>query len=158
MLEVRDYTVAVRVGLPDELALRYIKFTISNICKQKTKEEEKMKNKLKKIFSLYNLAILLCVVTIIGSLIILFEPDFGKIAESIGITSEEKEISEKDARKLAKKQFKELGEKKLDVDDLKVQKIARQGEEYYYIKSEVNTLEIQIKTGKIPRVNSKVVE
>ena len=117
-----------------------------------------MKNKLKKIFSLYNLAILLCVVTIIGSLIILFEPDFGKIAESIGITSEEKEISEKDARKLAKKQFKELGEKKLDVDDLKVQKIARQGEEYYYIKSEVNTLEIQIKTGKITRVNSKLVE
>lgn len=67
-------------------------------------------------------------------------------------------ISEKDARKLAKKQFKELGEKDIDTDALEVLKVEREGQEYYYISSAENTVEISVKTGEITRINSVKVE
>ena len=74
------------------------------------------------------------------------------------IKTEEKEITEENARKLAKKQFKKLGEKNIKEKGLNVEKIQRKGEEYYYITSEKNTLEIKIDSGKITRVNSVAVE
>ena len=68
------------------------------------------------------------------------------------------QISEDDARKVAKKQFESLGETKIKTDELKVQQIKRSGEEYYYISSKENTLEIRIQDGKITRLNSVSVE
>ena len=43
-------------------------------------------------------------------------------------------------------------------EDLQVKKIQRSGEEYYYISSANNTMEIQISSGKITRINSATVE
>ena len=177
----------------------YNLFTIKNLsviiivrC-TKVKEnfmKKSTKKKLKKIFNLYNFAVLGCIILIVISLIIIIEPDFGsifknntnisqakdevvqtydenaqnteenknedkKVVESKNST---KEVSEKDARKLAKKQFKELNEKHLNVDDFEVLKIERDGEEYYYISSAENTVEIKISTGEITRINSVKVE
>ena len=73
------------------------------------------------------------------------------------VDSEKEKISEKDARKIAKKQFKELDEK-VKAEDLEVQKIQRQGEDYYYISSENNTCEIKIATGQITRLNSVKID
>jgi hypothetical protein len=133
--------------------------------------------KLKKIFNLYNLAILICLILIIVSLIVIINPDFSSLSnifkkETVSVSEEDtktvddvkvvsnksdKEISEKEARSLAKKQFKELGEK-VKEDDLEVLKIQREGEEYYYISSAENTLEIKISSGDITRINSVKVE
>ena len=46
----------------------------------------------------------------------------------------------------------------LKKEDLKVIKIQREGEEYYYITSVENSLEIKIKGGKISRINAAPVE
>lgn len=61
--------------------------------------------------------------------------------------------SEKQAKKTAVKQFKKLGENTKE-EDLQIMKIQRKGEEYYYITSKENTLEIKIDTGKVTRINS----
>jgi len=128
-----------------------------------------MKKILKKIFNLYNLAIFVCVVVIIVSLIIIIKPDFSGIFKKkeistsdndVKIISNDKsgeEISESDARKLAKKQFNELKES-VKEEELEVLKIERDGEEYYYISSAKNTLEIKIKSGEITRINSVKVQ
>ena len=70
---------------------------------------------------------------------------------------ETEEISEKEARKIAVKQFKKLNEN-VKEDSLSVTKIQRKGEEYYYIVSQRNNVEIKIMGGKITRVNSSLVE
>lgn len=144
------------------------------------------KKKLKKIFNLYNIALVGCVIMIVVALFIIIEPDISGIFEKISTatTSEDKntkteedtseknndevkivknnnsgeEISEKDARKLAQKQFKELGEKDVKTDKLEVLKIEREGEEYYFISSPENTTEIKISSGEITRINSIKVE
>ena len=82
----------------------------------------------------------------------------GAIIQSDDEKKSNREISENDARKVAKKQFEALGEAKIKTDELKVQQIRRSGEEYYYISSKENTLEIRIKYGKITRLNSVSVE
>ena len=120
-----------------------------------------MKDKLKKIFNLYNLAITVCVIMIISSLIVIFEPNFGDIISKTNTSNQEEEkieISEEKAVKLAKNQFKELGEKDIQTNDFEVLKINRDGEEYYYISSKENTVEIKIDTGEITRVNSVKVK
>jgi len=61
--------------------------------------------------------------------------------------------SENQAKKTAVKQFKKLGENTKE-EDLQIMKIQRKGEEYYYITSKENTLEIKIDTGKVTRINS----
>ena len=58
---------------------------------------------------------------------------------------------------MAIKQFKKLGEN-INEKELKVMKIQRKGEEYYYISSKENTLEIKLKGGKVTRINSATVE
>ena len=131
-----------------------------------------------KRFNKYNLAIAICVVVILVSLVLIIKPDLGIIedkistifakeetdgpkADDVSVVEEELSgdmISEKDARKLAKKQFKEMGEKGVKEKELEVLKIEREGEEYYYISSAENTLEIKLTTGEITRINSVKVE
>lgn len=144
------------------------------------------KNKLKSIFSLRNIAIAICILVIIIVVVILiFEPDFNKNAEqqaTIASTSQNnqepeeqnasednkdhnvvqnnnsgKKISEEDAKKLALRQFNELGEKDLKESELKIKTIKRSGELYYHVASQNNTIEIKIETGEITRINTKEV-
>jgi len=124
--------------------------------------------KLKKMLNLHNFAVAGCVILIIASLVIIIEPDFsslfavevlaeGNQEKEVNIVQADKkgeEISEEDARRLAKNQFKEIGEEKVNTKKLEVLKIDRQGEEYYYISSTENTVEIKISTGEITRINS----
>lgn len=120
--------------------------------------------KIKEIFRPYNLAIFGCIIVILASMFVIFKPDTKNTTTEKSntkteiIKTEEKEITEENARKLAKKQFKKLGEKNIKEKELNVEKIQRKGEEYYYITSEKNTLEIKIDSGKITRVNSVAVE
>lgn len=128
------------------------------------KVNKKFRKIIKKIFRPYNLAIFGCIIVILASMFVIFKPDTkNTITEKSNtkteiIKTEEKEITEENARKLAKKQFKKLGEKNIKEKGLNVEKIQRKGEEYYYITSEKNTLEIKIDSGKITRVNSVAVE
>ena len=121
----------------------------------------KLNKKLKKIFNLYNLAIVICIIAIAISLFIFFKPD--KKVTSYGLevvdtkVKEEENITEENATKAAAKQFKKLGEKVKEAD-LNVTKIKRKEEEYYYITSAENTLEIKIKGREITRINSAVVD
>lgn len=129
-----------------------------------------MKEKLKNIVNLYNIAVVICVVVIIVSLCIILKPEdggiFAKQKEKLMVDGveviqsnkkETEEISEKEARKIAVKQFKKLDEN-VKEDSLSVTKIQRKGEEYYYIVSQRNNVEIKIMGGKITRVNSSLVE
>lgn len=123
----------------------------------------KISKKMRRIFNIYNLAVLLCVITIIVTLVIIFKPNNKKItSEGVEIVQaklgSDEEISENDAKKLAIKQFKKIGESNIDEESLKVLKIQRKGKEFYYISSKENTLEIQILGGNITRINSVVVE
>ena len=125
------------------------------------KVNRKITKKIKRIFSLYNLMVFVCVIFILISMFILFKPEKQETNKIDVVQNEEKvkgEITEEEARKLAKKQFKNLGEKNIKEDELNVKKIERSGEEYYYISSAKNTMEILIKSGKITRINSAIVE
>ena len=129
-----------------------------------------MKEKLKNIVNLYNIAVVICVVVIVVSLCIILKPEdggiFAKQKEKLMVDGveviqsnkkETEEISEKEARKIAVKQFKKLNEN-VKEDSLSVTKIQRKGQEYYYIVSQKNNVEIKIMGGKITRVNSSLVE
>ena len=128
------------------------------------KVKKKFRKIIKKIFRPYNLAIFGCIIVILASMFVIFKPDTKNTTTEKSntkteiIKTEEKEITEENARKLAKKQFKKLGEKNIKENELNVEKIQRKGEDYYYITSEKNTLEIKIDSGKITRVNSVAVE
>lgn len=128
------------------------------------KVNKKFRKIIKKIFRPYNLAIFGCIIVILASMFVIFKPDTKNTTtekyktKTEIIKTEEREITEEKARKLAKKQFKKLGEKNIKEKELNVEKIQRKGEEYYYITSEKNTLEIKIDSGKITRVNSVAVE
>lgn len=128
------------------------------------KVNKKFRKIIKKIFRPYNLAIFGCIIVILASMFVIFKPDTKNTTTEKSntkteiIKTEEKEITEENARKLAKKQFKKLGEKNIKEKELNVEKIQRKGKEYYYITSEKNTLEIKIDSGKITRVNSVAVE
>ena len=128
------------------------------------KVKKKFRKIIKKIFRPYNLAIFGCIIVILASMFVIFKPDTKNTTTEKSntkteiIKTEEKEITEENARKLAKKQFKKLGEKNIKENELNVEKIQRKGEEYYYITSETNTLAIKIDSGKITRVNSVAVE
>lgn len=125
----------------------------------------KINRKLKRVFNLYNIAILVCIIVILISLYIFFVPE--KVAtedetkqsktEEVVQTKEDKGISENKARKLAVKQLKKLGEE-VKEDELEVIEIQRSGTRYYYITSKENALEIRIENGKIERINSELVE
>lgn len=126
---------------------------------------EKTEKFIKRYFTLYNLAIAGAIIVILVSLIIILKPEGEKnkpkTVDGVKIVTskiqENEEISEEEARKLAVKQFKKLGET-INKDDVQVNKIQRQGEEYYYIASPKNTVEIKILGGQIKRINSVIVE
>ena len=107
------------------------------------------------------MAIAICIIILAVSLYIIFKPETNKTPSGLKIISsgikQEEEITEEKAKELAIKQFKKLGEKGLSKDKIKTIKIDRDGEEYYYISSLNNTLEIKIHGGKITRINSASV-
>ena len=116
------------------------------------------------MFSLYNIAIVECVIIIIVSLYIIFKPNKkeGKVTvDGVEVVQtnkkESEEISEKEARKIAVKQFKNLGEN-VKGESLELTMIQRKGEEYYYIVSKKNNIEVKIKGGKVTKINSSLVE
>lgn len=122
----------------------------------------KIAKKIKRLFNIYNLAILVSIIIILISLYIIFIPN-EKITTPSGLEVEqsnmenEKEITEKQAKKLAVKQFKKLKED-VKEEELNIIKIQRESEEYYYITSVNNSLEVKIKGGKITRINAALVE
>lgn len=71
--------------------------------------------------------------------------------------NEKGEITEEYAKQLAVEKFKELKEE-VKVQDLSILKIERAGEEYYYITSAENSLEVKLLGSNITRVNSVPVQ
>lgn len=128
----------------------------------------KTKRKLKRIFSFYHIAVALCIIVSVVSIIMFIKPDFSswfatkyKIVDGVKViqtdVKADKEVDESYAKRVGVKQFKELGEN-LKESDLTVRIITRKGENYYYITSEKNTMEIRIKGGAVTRVNAVPVE
>lgn len=124
----------------------------------------KISRKVRRLFSIYNLAIILCVIAIVVSLIIILKPKSSKKITADGVEivqakiGSDEQISEKEAKKIAVKQFKKIGESNIDENNLEILQIQRKGTEYYYVASKENTLEIKIAGGTITRINSVVVE
>lgn len=122
---------------------------------------KELKRKLKRTITPYNIAITICLIVLITSLCIILKPETKKTPSGITIvsskTKENEEITEEQAKELAIKQFKKIGEKSLEKDKINIIKIDRNGEEYYYVTSAENTAEIKIKGGQITRINSASV-
>lgn len=98
------------------------------------------------------------VIIILIALIIVFIPKHDKdTVDGIKIVQIEKEealdTTQNQAIDATIEQFKRLGED-VTKQDLKIDIIERNGESYYYIKSPQNSIQIQINTGKIVRINS----
>ncbi len=152
--------------------------------KENKDKKSKIKRKLKSLLTPYNIAIFACIVIIIVALCAFILPnkqnegktDLSSQTNNSGIretekwepdgpitvvetkTKEGEMISEEDAKNLAIDQFKKLGEKGLKEKDLQLVKILRANEDYYYISSPKNTVEIKVVGGKITRINSILVE
>lgn len=115
----------------------------------------------KEILNVYNFSILGCGIIILISLYILFQPV--KIVTPSGLTvvqtnvKETENIAEDEAKKVAVEQFKELKEN-VRKEEVNIQRIQREGEEYFYITSQQNSLEIKIKGGTITRINTMPVK
>lgn len=122
---------------------------------------KELKRKLKRALTPYHIATTICLIVLITSLCIILKPETKKTASGITIvsskTKENEEITEEQAKELAIKQFKKIGEKNLEKDKINIIKIDRNGEEYYYVTSAENTAEIKIKSGQITRINSASV-
>ncbi len=99
-------------------------------------------------------------ILLIITLILIFKPK-EKTVDGVKIIStnkqENEEITEDEAREIAVKQFKRLGEK-IEKNELEVVEIVRKEEKYYYISSYSNTLEIKILGGEITKINTVVVQ
>lgn len=59
-----------------------------------------------------------------------------------------------EAREKAIKIFNSLGEYDLSKDNVHVREVHRNGKKYYYVSSLENSLEIEINTGKITKINN----
>lgn len=122
---------------------------------------KELKRKLKRALTPYNIATTICLIVLITSLCIILKPETKKTPSGITVvsskTKENEEITEEEAKELAIKQFKKIGEKNLEKDKINIIKIDRNGEEYYYVTSAENTAEIKIKGGQITRINSASV-
>lgn len=81
-----------------------------------------------------------------------------KPISSEGSKSGGNEISEEDARRIAKEKFESMGENGIQEGSLDVIKIKRKEVLYYYVASSQNNLEVRIEDGVIARLNSEVVE
>ena len=122
---------------------------------------KKLKRKLKRALTPYHIATTICLIVLITSLCIILKPETKKTPSGITVvsskTKENEEITVEEAKELAIKQFKKIGEKNLEKDKINIIKIDRNGEEYYYVTSAENTAEIKIKGGQITRINSASV-
>ena len=122
---------------------------------------KELKRKLKRALPPYHIATTICLIVLITSLCIILKPETKKTPSGITVvsskTKENEEITEEEAKELAIKQFKKIGEKNLEKDKINIIKIDRNGEEYYYVTSAENTAEIKIKGGQITRINSASV-
>ena len=122
---------------------------------------KELKRKLKRALTPYHIATTICLIVLITSLCIILKPETKKTPSGITVvsskTKENEEITEEEAKELAIKQFKKIGEKNLEKDNINIIKIDRNGEEYYYVTSAENTAEIKIKGGQITRINSASV-
>ena len=122
---------------------------------------KELKRKLKRALTPYHIATTICLIVLITSLCIILKPETKKTPSGITVvsskTKENEEITEEEAKELAIKQFKKIGEKNLEKDKINIIKINRNGEEYYYVTSAENTAEIKIKGGQITRINSASV-
>ncbi len=122
---------------------------------------KELKRKLKRALTPYHIATTICLIVLIISLCIILKPETKKTPSGITVvsskTKENEEITEEEAKELAIKQFKKIGEKNLEKDKINIIKIDRNGEEYYYVTSAENTAEIKIKGGQITRINSASV-
>ena len=122
---------------------------------------KELKRKLKRALTPYHIATTMCLIVLIISLCIILKPETKKTPSGITVvsskTKENEEITEEEAKELAIKQFKKIGEKNLEKDKINIIKIDRNGEEYYYVTSAENTAEIKIKGGQITRINSASV-
>ena len=122
---------------------------------------KELKRKLKRALTPYHIATTICLIVLITSLCIILKPETKKTPSGITVvsskTKENEEITEEEAKELAIKQFKKIGEKNLEKDIINIIKIDRYGEEYYYVTSAENTAEIKIKGGQITRINSASV-
>lgn len=122
---------------------------------------KELKRKLKRALTPYHIATTICLIVLITSLCIILKPETKKTPSGITVvsskTKENEEITEEEAKELAIKQFKKIGEKNLEKDKINIIKIDRNAEEYYYVTSAENTAEIKIKGGQITRINSASV-
>ena len=122
---------------------------------------KELKRKLKRALTPYHIATTICLIVLITSLCIILKPETKKTPSGITVvsskTKENEEITEEEAKELAIKQFKKIGEKNLEKDKINIIKIDRNGEEYYYVTSAENTAEIKIKGRQITRINSASV-
>ena len=122
---------------------------------------KELKRKLKRALTPYHIATTICLIVLITSLCIILKPETKKTPSGITVvsskTKENEEITEEEAKELAIKQFKKIGEKNLEKNKINIIKIDRNGEEYYYVTSAENTAEIKIKSGQITRINSASV-
>ena len=122
---------------------------------------KELKRKLKRALTPYHIATTICLIVLITSLCIILKPETKKTPSGITVvsskTKENEEITEEEAKELAIKQFKKIGEKNLEKDKINIIKIDRNGEEYYYVTSAEITAEIKIKGGQITRINSASV-
>lgn len=151
----------------DDLNIYDMSKEITDIKNKKTPRRRHHTNGSKSKISINNLNVrkiaILCIAIVIIIILIglCFKTDKKMTPGGIEVVEtnikEEEEITEEQAKKTAVKQFKKLKEN-IKQEDLKVLKIQRSGEEYYYITSSQNSLEIKIKGGQVTRINSASVE
>lgn len=128
---------------------------------ENVEKKKKRKFKLRRIFNMYNIGVVALIALICGCIYIGIKRDEVVTSSGIRVVStyvkEGEKISEEKARKAAVKQFKRIGED-VKAEDLTIMVILRDGNEYYYITSSQNSLEIKIEGGKIERINTVPVE
>lgn len=139
--------------------------------------------RFKKKSNSHKFAIIICLAIIIGALCFIFKDNLINIKDNLinifnknDITAtdndkktvdgveivpndnkESMEISEEEAKDIAIRQFANLGEG-ANPNKLNVIRLQRNGEEFFYVASPKNTVEIRISDGKITKINSVIVE
>ena len=88
---------------------------------------KELKRKLKRALTPYHIATTICLIVLITSLCIILKPETKKTPSGITVvsskTKENEEITEEEAKELAIKQFKKIGEKNLEKDKINIIKV-----------------------------------
>ena len=129
------------------------------------KVNKKFRRIIKKVLKPYNLAIFGCIILISVSMFVIFKPDKNNTSTENSktsktktevIKSDEKEITEEKARKLAKKQFKKLGEKNIKENQYNSNKQLLEKVESLNYKEKLERINDELKNNK--EEYSKVLE